>query len=79
MIAIWRPMKLISDQMNWIWKLTFLLAVFWLGILISVIAGWQSQLGFSFFTARYALVASVTPLAVWLAVRWINTRGKAGD
>ena len=79
MNAILSPMKLNSDQMNWILKLTFLLAVFLFGILTSVIVGWQSQLGFSFFTLRYALVASISPVAVWLAVRWISTRGKAGE
>ena len=72
-------MKLVSDQMNWVWKLMFLLVLFWCGMLISVIAGCQSQLGFSFFTARYALVASIIPVAASLAVYWISARVKAED
>ena len=69
--------RLISKQMNWVWTLTFLLAVFWFGVLIAIVAGYQSQLGFSLFTARYALIAAIIPLAAWLLLRLISIQGKA--
>jgi hypothetical protein len=69
--------KIFDNRMGASWKISFVLSVFWIGVLYPYVTQWNAWDGGDEIDSS-EFVALSLPLTVWLIARWI-TIGKGAD